>query len=160
MKFSQLPVERYGKWIFGNRYNRALWCPPITSKMVTNNAFYRISVLVSSLFIADVSPAHISAQHQSGQIKSKHIHILISNSCSNCKFLAGGTWQRRAGAGDCKWCMESAGRSWNRVTDNILGFLGLSSLECAHFCSCFPSLVRQQSVSGSWVFVQTETRYI
>ena len=100
--------QRYGKWIFGNRYNRALWCPPIISKMVTNNAFYRISVLVSSLFIADVSPAHISAQHQSGQIKSKHIHILISNSCSNCKFLAGGTWQRRAGAGDCKWCMESA----------------------------------------------------
>ena len=161
MKYSKLPAERYGKWIFGNRYNRALWCPPIISKMVTNNAFYRISVLVSSLFIADVSPAHISAQHQSGQIKSKHIHILISNSCSNCKFLAGGTWQRRAGAGDCKWCMESAGRSWNRVTDNILGFLGLSSLECAHFCSCFPpSLFRQQSVSGSWVFVQAETRYI
>ena len=77
MKYSKLPAERYGKWIFGNRYNRALWCPPIISKMVTNNAFYRISVLVSSLFIADVSPAHISAQHQSGQIKSKHIHILI-----------------------------------------------------------------------------------
>ena len=32
----------------------------------------------------------------------------FQNSCSNCKFLAGGTWQRRAGAGDCKWCMESA----------------------------------------------------
>ena len=85
----------------------------------------------------------------------------FQNSCSNCKFLAGGTWQRRAGAGDCKWCMESAGRSWNRVTDNILGFLGLSSLECAHFCSCFPpSLFRQQSVSGCRVFVQAETRYI
>ena len=85
----------------------------------------------------------------------------FQNSCSNCKFLAGGTWQRRAGAGDCKWCMESAGRSWNRVTDNILGFLGLSSLECAHFCSCFPpSLFRQQSVSGCRVFVQAVTRYI
>ena len=163
MKYSKLPAERYGKWIFGNQYNRALWCPPIISKMVTNNAFYRISVLVSSLFIADVSPAHISAQHQSGQIKSKHIHILISNSCSNCKFLAGGTWQWRGGGRGLLQMMHGkCRRSWNRVTDNILGsFLGLSSLECAHFCCCFPpSLVRQQSVSGCRVFVQVETRYI
>ena len=165
MKYSKLPAERYGKWIFGNQYNRALWCPPIISKMVTNNAFYRISVLVSSLFIADVSPAHISAQHQSGQIKSKHIHILI---WFPIRVQIANSWLAApdsdgAGAGDCcKWCMESAGRSWNRVTDNILGsFLGLSSLECAHFCCCFPlSLVRQQSVSGSEVFVQVETRYI
>ena len=130
---------------------------------LTNNAFYPISVLVSSLFIADVSPAHISAQHQSGQIKSKHIHILISNSCSNCKFLAGGTWQWRGGGRGLLQMMHGkCRRSWNRVTDNILGsFLGLSSLECAHFCCCFPpSLVRQQSVSGCRVFVQVETRYI
>ena len=111
MKYSNLPAERYGKWIFGNQYNRALWCPPIISKMVTNNAFYPISVLVSSLFIADVSPAHISAQHQSGQIKSKHIHILI---WFPIRVQIANSWLAApdsdgAGAGVCcKWCMESA----------------------------------------------------
>ena len=78
---------------------------------LTNNAFYRISVLVSSLFIADVSPAHISAQHQSGQIKSKHIHILI---WFPIRVQIANSWLAApdsdgAGAGDCcKWCMESA----------------------------------------------------
>ena len=168
MKYSKLPAERYGKGIFGNQYNRALWCPSIISKMVTNKIIMHFTEYRcwSPHYLLLTCRQLIFRPSISQDKSNQNIFIFwfdFQNSCSNCKFLAGGTWQWRGGGRGLLQMMHGkCRRSWNRVTDNILGsFLGLSSLECAHFCCCFPpSLVRQQSVSGCRVFVQVETRYI